>query len=330
MGEPRRCNKKLSVASSYSTTTNRTQFSFGEGFRGRGSRSESNPRGGWSENVLNELADASLAALESDLLLGVALERIIAKAGIDECLVVAGSAAAAAGIGEWLVPRGVTVLAAGEIETLSRPIEKIFLVGPPRFFPQSVVTAPMANSVSFLLPDSFGDGKIPHSIISPYAEGALSIKPNVLLEGRSSAPELLDDSERGAAEDEFALQPVWGSRQSPDREPSSEEVVAHKVLLSGGMAMWLDDGERIRAVDAEQPPGERVLYIDVASVRPGTYLLVRQGETERGAIYDSALGRLGNRRSLIESSQRLWKSELRQRLDTHGYEPSFEHSGNME
>ncbi len=272
-----------------------------------------------NESILNELTGASLAALESNPALGSALELRITKNGVDECIVVAASAAASTGIGQWLGPRGVIVLAVGEIESLRRPVEKIFVVGPPRFFRPSVVTAPVSNSIDFLVPDWFGDRTIPHSIIAPYAEGALVIRPNVVLEDGSLAPETTVENDSGVTEDEFALQPVWGRRQSPDREPSSEEVVAHKVVLSGGLAMWLDDGERIRVVDTEQPPGERVHYIDVASVRPGTYLLVRQGETERGALYNSALGRLDNRRSSIEASQQLWKSELQKRLDTLGY-----------
>lgn len=272
-----------------------------------------------NESILNEITDASLAALESDPPLGSALELLVGKHGVDDCLVVAGSAAASAGIAHWLGPRGVKVLAVGEIEALSRPVEKIFVVGPPRFFRPSLVTAPVANSVDFLVPDWFSDRTVPHSIIAPYAEGALLIRPNVILEEGASAQETTQEDDSGVTEDDFALQPVWGSRQAPDREPSSEEVVAHKLILSGGLAMWLDDGERIRVVDTEQPPGERVTYIDVESVRPGTYLLVRQGETERGALYNSALGRLDNRKSSIEASQKLWKSELRKRLDARGY-----------
>ena len=115
------------------------------------------------------------------------------------------------------------------------------------------------------------------------------------------------------------LEPVWGPRQSPDRELTSDEVEAHKVLLSGNHAIWLDDGHRIRALDPTQPVGERVTYIQVDAVRAGTYLLLRQGETEHGALYQEALSLLGNQAGAINATQRAWKNRLAQRLSELGY-----------
>src|SRR4029079_19591167 len=96
-------------------------------------------------------------------------------------------------------------------------------------------------------------------------------------------------------EDELLPQPVWGERQSSEREPTFDEVEARKVLLSGSLAVWLDDGERIRTLDPAQPSGERVTYTPVSAVREGTFLLLRQGESERGALHQAALQLLGER-----------------------------------
>ena len=84
--------------------------------------------------------------------------------------------------------------------------------------------------------------------------------------------------------------------------------------MSGNLALWLDDGERIRALDPRQPVGERVIYVDVSAVRPGTYLLVRRGETERGALYEETLALLERRAAAADASQQMWKSKLRSRL----------------
>ena len=108
-------------------------------------------------------------------------------------------------------------------------------------------------------------------------------------------------------------------RAADNREPTTEEVEAHKVLLSGNLAMWLDDGERIRSIDPEQPAGERVTYTEVSAVRTGTYLLLRQGTTERGALYQAAIAKLGQRSKPVQEAQTTWKHLLAKRLERDGY-----------
>ena len=120
-------------------------------------------------------------------------------------------------------------------------------------------------------------------------------------------------------EDVYLPQPVWGTRKSEEREPTSEEVDARKILLSGNLAMWLDDGERIRSLDPRQPAGERVTYTEVSAVRQGTYLLLRQGATERGALYQAALARLGQQSTAVDAAQVEWKQVLLDRLQQRGY-----------
>ena len=92
-----------------------------------------------------------------------------------------------------------------------------------------------------------------------------------------------------------------------------------KVLLSGNHAIWLDDGQRIRSLDPAQPAGERVTYIQVDAVRAGTYLLLRQGETEHGALYREALSLFGRQAGAISGTQHAWKNRLRQRLAELGH-----------
>jgi hypothetical protein len=112
---------------------------------------------------------------------------------------------------------------------------------------------------------------------------------------------------------------MWRAKEPPDREPNSHEVQAHKVLLSGNLAAWLDDGDRIRALDPGQPVGERVLYTEVSEVRVGTYLLLRKGDSEHGALYESALKLLGVLGVDVDVSQQSWKRHLSQRISERGY-----------
>ncbi len=63
----------------------------------------------------------------------------------------------------------------------------------------------------------------------------------IFVEGETAEPvsELASEAE---AEERYTPEPVWGTSRNVDRKPTSEEVEARKVLLSGDLAMWLDEG----------------------------------------------------------------------------------------
>lgn len=269
------------------------------------------------QGLLDELATAAALLASTEPTVGGVLLRSIEEAGPDTAVVIVASKSAQVGLESWLRDYGVTVLTAGEVERDHPPREHAYVVGPPRFYRSSLVTAPTTDSVSFLLPNWLGDRSVPRSAIAPYAEGAIRIDPRTFTEGDTTEPEvsLPDEPED---ENEYLPQPDWGTRRSGDREPTSEEVEARKVLLSGNLAMWLDDGDWIRSLDPEQPAGERVTHTEIPAVRTGTYLLLRQGETERNALYQAAVARLANG-GVVAQSQEAWKRLLADRIRRAGY-----------
>jgi hypothetical protein len=252
-----------------------------------------------------------------DPVLGGVLLRSAQEVGPTDCVVVAANASARAAMSEWLRPIGINVLTISSLKHMMPSLEQSYAVGPPRFFGPSLVTAPMTDAVSFLMPAWFRDRQIPRSALTPHAEGAIRVKARLFMEGDLAEPE-----SRGVdvedLEEELLPQPVWGSPRSSAREPLSDEVEARKLLLSGNRGLWLDNGERIRALDPEQPLGERVIHVDVETVRVGTYLLLREGETEHEALYHAALNRLGDRSPEVAATQRVWKQRLQRRLSQMG------------
>lgn len=269
-----------------------------------------------NDEMLDELAAAAQAASEAVPLLGSVLWSSIEEIGPSDCVVVPASSSARAGLQAWLGDLGVSVMTIGDLHRENRQVEQAFAVGPPRFFKSSLVTAPPANGVSFLMPAWIGDRSLPESVIAPYADNAIRVESRTFTVGDLGEPSQV--AVEPEVEEEFLPMPMWGNWQLPDREPSSEEVVAWKVLLSGNLAIWLDDGERIRALDPNQPSGERVVYCDIHAVRPGTYLLLRQGETEQGALYAAALQLLGAKGESVSASQHAWKTELSRLLTLRG------------
>ena len=273
------------------------------------------------QNLLAEIAASAtaLASRDRESVVGMALLQTCLEAGADTCVVIAASKPAQLGLAPWLGKHGITVMTAGELERDHQSREQAYVVGPPRFYRASLTTAPVTEEVSFVLPAWFGDQNIPCSAIASHAEGAIRIHARVFTMGDAPEPEPGVFAEVEDEEDAYLPQPVWGKQNPEDREPTSEEVRASKILLSGNLAMWLDDGERIRSLDPWQPAGERVTYTDVAAVREGTYLLLRQGKTERGALHQAALAGLGPRAKAVANTQEKWKQLLTQRLQQHGY-----------
>ena len=267
------------------------------------------------EELLDEIEAAAAAVAGSDSPVGPVLLRSIEEVGAGSCVVVAANRPTQIAVEAWLAEHGALVVTASRLAPAQPGVDLAYAIGPPRFYNSALVTAPVTSEINFLMPTWISDLTVPQSIIAPYAEGAVVVTGRFLTEGEVSDPSLCEVE----IDDEFLPQPVWGPRQSHSRAPSNDEVEARKVLLGGSYAVWLDDGHRIRALDPEQPAGERVIYMQVDAVRAGAYLLLREGETEHGALYEDALNLLGSEAEAVRDTQRAWKTRLAQRLSEFGY-----------
>lgn len=275
--------------------------------------------------LLREIADAAAALCTRDPLVGAVLLESLTEVGVDSAIVVAASSRSREALSEWLDPLGARVLTLSDLERAEVSEEITYFVGPPRFFKPTAITAPRTLEVTFILPAWFGDRNIPRSTIAQYAEGGIRVAARIVEVGGalSASLEPATSETEPIPEEDLLPQPIWGSRVSEDRAPKADEVEARKILLSGNRAIWLDDdGERIRALDPTQPPGERVGYSEVSAVAPGTYLLLREGEAERESLRARALARIGLRTSAVQASQAFWKSALIERLRARGIRDS--------
>lgn len=268
------------------------------------------------ESLLDELASAAVAVGEIDSPTGAELLRSVLEVSAERCVVVASNGRARAELLDWLEPFDVAVVLPSDLGALPREVDQSYVVGPPAFFPSSLLTAPATEAVTFVMPTWFGNRSVPTSAFAAYAEGAIAIRAKVHVMGDTA--EQTSNVTLEHDHDTYYPQAAWGRRASEDREPESDEVKAWKVLLGGGLALWLDDGERIRSLDPRQPEGERVNYEAVDDVQPGIYLVLREGATERGAMYAAALTAVGSQAVTIAASQDRWKKALLDRLACDG------------
>jgi hypothetical protein len=285
-------------------------------------------------SLLTSLASAARAAAEAESPLADALLDMISRIGRESCVIVAASRPAQAALAGFGDTAGVRVLTAAELARQETCTDYAYAVGPPRFFGAPLVTAPAARSVSFVLPSWVRDRTLPSSPVTAYADsGAMLIRSSTRTVGTgspadtdstASGTETAETSElsAGASEllDDLFPQPAWDEPATPSRAPRSDEVIAHRVLLDGGLAIWLDDndGERIRTLDPAAPHGERVHYAKLSTVRPGTYLLLRRGTSGYGALDSLAARLLGDRAAKIEATQEAWKGALDRRIGARG------------
>ncbi|MEV8029766.1 hypothetical protein [Cellulosimicrobium funkei] len=293
--------------------------------------------------TLDEILEAAFALRTAAPAVGRLLQEAIEDFTAADCLVVAGSRIAAESISRWLAFLGsndqnflgARVLAAGDLRRKAPEATTALLVGPPRFFHSSMVTAPVTPEVTFLVPNWFGDRSIPATSLSEYAENPIQIR---LHEKGRRRPEPLQVRAEVSEEplmdqpDEAQLEPsvVWSKPQGEDKTPRPDEVRARKVLLCGGYSVWVDDGDRIRSLDPSQPVGENIVYLPVDAfrelntdqlARTEIYLLLRStGSSQHAYLHERAQASLGGGLVSVQTSQGRWKEKLRQRIDSWGEE----------
>jgi hypothetical protein len=261
----------------------------------------------------------SANALKSDATppLGEFLLQSLNEVGGAGVIVVLNGARAAAGTRSWLQESGtaVTVLVVGDREKADHEIyDKAYMIGAPPVFGATAFGAPRARSLAYLFPSWIQDRRLPTSNFSSYAEGGITLRTQLHRIGQEAfIPERLRN-----VEDHLVPEPVW--RQIKPRLPAGEdEAQARRVLLSGGLSIMLDlEGDSIRTLGPAQPAGDRIGMRDVANVGPGTYLVLREGQTESEPLYTRALTRLAADAGSVANSQSGWKASLQEQLQALG------------
>lgn len=281
--------------------------------------------------ALKEVLDAAVELLGEPPAIGEYLQQAVEDFTAEDCLVVAGNRRAAEGISTWLTPLGARVFTSGDLRRQAPAATTALLVGPPRFFHSSMVTAPMTPEVTFIVPNWFGDRNLPTTSLSEYAENPIQITVRETGVPRPKPlPVHVQESEEPLLEqpDETQLEPTitWKEPQDRGRTPRPDEVRARKILLSGGYSVWVDDGDRIRSLDPYQPAGENVVYLAVDAfrdlgeeqlARTEIYLLLRStGTSQHSYLHERARSSLGTDLSLVQTTQKEWKDRLRQRIDS--------------
>ena len=274
--------------------------------------------GALDDQLRDELSKAAEGVAGNDTGYSDELPAWIDDVGAEECVVVAAHRSDVVELREWLQRDHLQVLTAREALSAVSDRSQMYVVGPPVFYPRALVTAAVTDEISYLVSDWFRCRKLPTSSFAEFAEKAVDVKIRVR-ESQTVEVASLPAVEQSDVLDEYIPQPIWGKVGTDTRGSKSDEALARKLYLGGRFALWLDDGQRIRSLDPNQPVGERVTYTDVESVTEGSFLLLREGASERETLYKAALDSLGHRAADITASQTRWKCRLDDRLQHRGH-----------
>lgn len=200
--------------------------------------------------------------------------------------------------------------------------ESIILIGPLRWFPDHVVTAPRASTVDQIRFAFLSDGWQPRAMLHrPLTTHSVRFE-------RAEVP-VVDERESEEADEgllapeDVLPAPDWESflakaRQQSDSEcPTHELAEARFIGLANGKAVFLEADAKELVVDPRSP--DPIRAVRVKDLDDGLNLVVR--DRGQGAYIVPIADRLlGTRAQEYRKAQAEWKSRLRQLVAVHGTE----------
>ena len=192
--------------------------------------------GALDEQLLEELSKASECVVDTDSGFADELPVWIDDVGPEECVVIVANRSDVIEVREWLQRDGLQVLTARQALSSVLVRSQLYVVGPPIFYPRALVTAPLTDDISYLVPDWFRCRKLPTSSFAEFAEKAVDVKMRVR-ESESGEVANRPAVEQRDVLEEYIPQPIWGKMGTSRSVAKSDEVFARKLYLSGGFAM---------------------------------------------------------------------------------------------
>lgn len=213
--------------------------------------------------------------------------------------------------------RGLDVLAAAGIRG-STNHDRFILIGPTRWFPDHVFSAPRVDTIEVIAYAWQNTRWRPApTFLAPYI-GAPRPLP---MPTDDSGPEGEDDlDDVGPGLDWAALERQWAGTSA-----ESDEAIAHDLIearlyaLDGGQAVFLDatGRETTLVIDLEVDERARVRQVAEREITAGMFVMLRTDE-HGDYVIPVADHLLGDRRDSYRAAQARWKARLRDHARHHG------------
>lgn len=192
--------------------------------------------------------------------------------------------------------------------------DSVITIGSPKWFPDSIYTAPRAYEVHIVQFSWMRDSwKLPETFVAQYTSAR---SKRTSFTDHQPAEDLGITSESLLLTIENEALAVYTSR---DGHRDYEEIEARCVVLEGEQAIFVeaDDSTNVLIIDLDEDDDNRVKPISVQQLKPGTFILVR---TSGGGDYIVPIADqiMGAEASLVRQRQHEWKSRLKEYVINHG------------
>ena len=190
--------------------------------------------------------------------------------------------------------------------------DRLIVIGPSRWFPESVFTAARASQIDILIFDWIKDRWKPQNVFAnPHKSSGRSNRKFILVEERETSsrwdgitPEnLLTIVDKASS---------IASILDKEGQDEYEDVVAKCFFLEDDWAVFIEAGEGTKTliIDPDEDAGNRIARIFVKEIKPGMFILVRTGG---GGDYVIPVADriMGDQAQPARKCQKHWKALLR-------------------
>jgi hypothetical protein len=198
--------------------------------------------------------------------------------------------------------------------------DQLVVVGPSRWFPESVFTASRAKQIHIVLFDWIRDRWRPNDVfVKPHRSSGFSSRSKIVadLQPVDSRWASMDaETLLNIVDKSVAIKPELAAASNDEHYDDVEAVC---VFLEGDWALFIDTDEDSKTliIDLDEDEDDRIARVPVKAIKPGTFVLVRTGG---GGDFVVPLANkiMSSQAPIMRKYQRHWKSLLQLYVKEHG------------
>ena len=199
--------------------------------------------------------------------------------------------------------------------------DRLLVIGPTRWYSESIFTAPRANQIDVLVFDWIVDTWKPQNVFAnPHKSSGASSRKYITVEEHATDSRWNDISPESLLLIVDEASSVLSTLKiTGDDWDEYENIDTKCIFLEDGWVVLIDasDGAKTLAIDPDEDTDNRIVRIFGKEIVPGMFILVR---TSGGGDYIVPIANkiMGNQALQAREHQKHWKELLRRYAKTHG------------
>ena len=197
--------------------------------------------------------------------------------------------------------------------------DRLIVIGPSRWFPESIFTAARADQIDILIFDWIKDRWKPQNMfVSPHKSTGRSSRKHITVEERETSSRWDDIAPENLLIIVDKASSVTSTLNKEGRD-EYEDVVAKCMFLENDLAVFIEasEGTKTLVIDPDEDIDNRIDRIFTKEIKPGMFILVRTGG---GGDYIVPVADkiMGSQAQYARKHQKHWKELLRNYAKENG------------